>query len=473
MTTKIAIERDWAIVIAKNAHDNSSLEKDQENESKEENEKRSKEQLANINATVRRFDLSTAIIAPMVSFSYFSYFYSLELNCLFIFLLVAGGIMSFFRISPRFNGTVLSAMFFAGWNVISYFLEYNLLASVYDDVPELKKEKDIKEKKEKNVCVKIKESILGTADGWKAYFGQGLLLMPSIALSILYLTVLSFDSITIGYAKSQKITEQFISILQSVGSVSGVLGTIAYQIMHNKLKIFLPYIGIFGCTYQLLFLFVCFTSMWLPGSVFVLVNNSSTNALHQECLNANHSIALNFTNNINNMTTTTFNQLSKFESFFFESPCLNYTSILVLLIGMALSRFGLWLSDLVIHQIIQENVEEKQRGIIGGAQNSFNTIFDLIKYCLVIFLSDVTQYGYLVIVSVTAVASSAILYIIYAIIDTVSKRFYQPTSDEDQTVYDKSITLIDQNSHDDTINYIDLLKTNEINELREYKETSV
>ena len=65
MTTKIAIERDWAIVIAKNAHDNSLIEKDEEGETKEDNEKRSKEQLANINATIRRFDLSTAIIAPM------------------------------------------------------------------------------------------------------------------------------------------------------------------------------------------------------------------------------------------------------------------------------------------------------------------------------------------------------------------------------------------------------------------------
>ena len=345
--------------------------------------------------------------------------------------------MSFLRISPRFNGTVLSAMFFGSWNVLSFFLEYNLLASVYSDVPELKKDKEIKEKKERNVLVKIKESILGTADGWKAYFSQGIILMPSIALSFLYLTVLSFDSITIGYAKSQRLTEQFISILQAVGSISGILGTIAFQIMHNRLKVFLPYIGIFGCTYQLLFLCVCFASIWLPGSVFVLVNSNSTNILHQECLQANQTIAFNLSNNI-----TSYAQFSRLEAFFFESPCLNYTSILVLLIGMALSRFGLWLSDLVIHQIIQENVEEKQRGLIGGAQNSFNTIFDLIKYFLVIVLSDVTQYGYLVIVSVTAVSSSAILYIIYAIIEVVSKRFYQATSDEDQTVYDKSMIKI-------------------------------
>ena len=113
--------------------------------------------------------------------------------------------MSFLRISPQFNGAVLSAIFFSAWNVISFFVEYNLLASVYSDVTELKKEK-VKENEEKNVCVRVKRAVFGTADGWKAYFSQGMILMPSIALSLLYLTVLSFDSITIGKFKIKKKT---------------------------------------------------------------------------------------------------------------------------------------------------------------------------------------------------------------------------------------------------------------------------
>ena len=62
-----AIERDWVIVIARNVHDNEVLEKDNQNETKEDNEIRFKSKLADINATVRRFDLSTSIIAPMVN----------------------------------------------------------------------------------------------------------------------------------------------------------------------------------------------------------------------------------------------------------------------------------------------------------------------------------------------------------------------------------------------------------------------
>ena len=187
MTTKIAIERDWVIVIAKHDYDTSTV-KDDANPGQEDAHKgQFKEKLAIINASVRRFDLMTSIVAPMA----------------------AGAIMSFMRISPRFNGTVLSAIFFAVWNILSFFIEYNLLLSVYNDIPELKKIKEARTgpKENKTVSTKIAESIQSTVLGWKAYFSQGLVLMPSIALSLLYLTVLSFDSITIGklYGNTQKI----------------------------------------------------------------------------------------------------------------------------------------------------------------------------------------------------------------------------------------------------------------------------
>lgn len=49
-------------------------------------------------------------------------------------------------------------------------------------------------------------------------------------------------------------------------------------------------------------------------------------------------------------------------------------------------------------------------------QSSLNTIFDLVKFVVVIFLSDVTQYGYLVIVSIVAVFTAFCLYTSYVVI---------------------------------------------------------
>lgn len=105
--------------------------------------------------------------------------------------------------------------------------------SVYLSVPELEKPKPVD-----NEAKPVKNGILlafeKTKNGWSDYFNQGVVLIPSLALSVLYLTVLSFDGITIGYAKSQKLSETSISIFQGVGSIMGVIGTIMFPLLHNR-----------------------------------------------------------------------------------------------------------------------------------------------------------------------------------------------------------------------------------------------
>lgn len=141
-----------------------------------DNTRRFNQYLTHINAIVRRIDLTTSVFAP----------------------LLAGIIMSFFKVSPSFNGTVVSAVFFAVWNLISYGIEFSILKSVYNDVPKLeKKTKYAKKLSKANFC----KPAVNLYKGWSAYIHQGSSLLPSLALSVLFLTVLSFDSITLGYAK--------------------------------------------------------------------------------------------------------------------------------------------------------------------------------------------------------------------------------------------------------------------------------
>jgi iron-regulated transporter 1 len=395
MANKISIEKDWVIVVAQHAY------------SDDQDTKIETSLLASMNATVRRFDLLTAILAP----------------------LLAGLIMSFLKISPSFNGTVMSAITFAVWNLISFFVEYNLLASVYSDIPELKKknlkiynnEQENTETTKRSFKQRTISSVNTIVNGWKIYMTQGLILLPSLVLAILYLTVLSFDSITVGYAKSRKLTETFISILQGLGSLFGILGTIAFPLMHNRFHMSLNSIGLISFTLQIIFLFICLISIFLPGSPFVLAN---------KLFSTNINYCHNTTNLTSNQTLIQSRELSKLDSFFFESPCINYLSIVSLLTAMAISRFGLWLTDLVIHQMIQESVDQDERGVIGGVQNSMNKIFDTLKYFCVILFSEITQYGYLVILSVSAVFISYILYIGYVMCTTIKKRYHKVPQNE-------------------------------------------
>ena len=227
LTSKISIERDWVIVLAENVEYKKSDKVDQ-----------SKSNLTKMNSYMRRIDLNVSVFAPIA----------------------AGGIMSFVKISERFNGVIISALFFAVWNIVSLFFEHSLLTSVYNSVPQLKKTET--ESKEKKMSAKY-SFFQNLYKGWFVYFKQGMIVMPSIVLSMLYLTVLSFDSITIGYAKSHHLSETRISFLQALGSVTGLLGTFAFQYLNEKRKFSLKIVGLIGSMCQIVCLTGCFFSIWV------------------------------------------------------------------------------------------------------------------------------------------------------------------------------------------------------------------
>lgn len=254
------------------------------------------ERLAKINAKLKGINLTANVIAP----------------------LIAGVIMSIFNISDSFNGTIMSAVSFAIWNFASCFLEYYLLRSVYDETPMLRK--TIVKKSNKEYTSNPFKNLL---TAWKVYYSQGILVLPGVAFGLLFLTVLGFDSITLGYAKSQKLSEAFIALLKGLGSITGIFATFAFQFLHNRLKIFLPFISLIGSVVQTGFLFFCAVALFLPGSTF----------LSGEYLPSDPDL------NITCVETYGVNG-SEFEQLFFVPSCNPYTSILVLLTAMSLSRFG-------------------------------------------------------------------------------------------------------------------------------------
>lgn len=396
MAMKISIERDWVIVIVQNEFniDNDKEIKNLEDERKNSDTEIKKlqgfnENLAKMNAFLRGINLTTGIIAP----------------------LVAGVLMSLFNLSNPLNGTIISAIFFAIWNFISCFIEYFLLHSVYTNTPGLKKEisENVKKMSYTNPLIEIYKS-------WSIYMNQGILILPGLAFSLLFLTVLGFDSITLGYAKSQNLSEVTIAIFQGIGSVMGILGTFAFPFFNNKLKMFLPFISLFGAVNQLLFLFICFVSIFLPGTPYFSYSGEITSFQ----LNNNSTLF-----NKNETSCIQYGVKSELEKFLFEPSCYPYTSILVLLSGMAMSRFGLWLNDLSTNQIMQEKVDSKERGSVGGVQSSLNQLFDLIKFTLVILFSDISYFGTLVIVSCLCSLLSTIMYGVYALHEKMKTRYNQ------------------------------------------------
>ena len=73
------------------------------------------------------------------------------------------------------------------------------------------------------------------------------------------------------------------------------------------------------------------------------------------------------------------------------------------LLGIILARFGLWIVDLTINQILQERVAEDKRGVVNGVQDSLNNTLDLLKCVLVIILPNMETFAILIFLSFVSI----------------------------------------------------------------------
>lgn len=91
----------------------------------------------------------------------------------------------------------------------------------------------------------------------------------------------------------------------------------------------------------------------------------------------------------------------------------SYWSIGVFLVGLTLYRFGLWITDLCITQEMQEEIPERQRGVVNGVQHSINQLMDMLKNVMVILLPASETFGLLVILSMCAYVCAFFFYAYY------------------------------------------------------------
>ncbi|XP_070565076.1 ferroportin-like isoform X2 [Ptychodera flava] len=427
---KIAIQKDWVVVVAGT----------------------SKGKLANLNAVLRRIDLVVNIIAPIV----------------------VGQIMTF---ASMLAGTI----FIASWNIVSGFVEYYLLLTVYKKVPALAvkedktlsesedqadednnelntislhedpaeeekesvSDKDLKEKskREKKVLHQMFSVVLDFVNGWKVYMDHQVR-FAGLGMAFLYMTVIGFDYITTGYGYSQGIPEWMIGVFRGIGSMVGILGTLLYPFLRKKIG--LERTGLWAITEQLLSLIFCIVSIWAPGSPFDLhyadkistnttmttttmatsaslmlsipfdeSDNSLRTAFNKSteiaylALTENYTeVALNMSRTVNIMTELPTDLLPN------ETP-VSRISISIFFTGIICARLGLWMFDLTVTQIIQENVRETQRGVFNGVQNSLNSFMEMLHFVLVIVAPRPETFGLLIIISFVFVFTGDVLYWVY------------------------------------------------------------
>ncbi|NXG21898.1 S40A1 protein, partial [Grallaria varia] len=398
--TAITIQRDWIVVVA--------------------GEDRSK--LADMNATIRRIDQLTNILAPMA----------------------VGQIMTF-------GSPMIGCGFISGWNLMSMCVEYLLLWKVYQKTPTLalksakveeselkqlnvKKESDVKpaegvqlivekdvtgfeppQEKEVGCAARIAEPFVTFRDGWVAYYNQPVFL-AGMGLAFLYMTVLGFDCITTGYAYTQGLSGSVLSLLMGASAVTGIMGTVAFTWLRRKCGLIRT--GLISGVAQFACLILCVVSVFMPGSPLDLTVSPfadiSARLFENEPLptiaspEAEMILATGMPNLLNGSTTPANSNPEM------SPEPVPLISVSLLFAGVIAARVGLWSFDLTVTQLLQENVIESERGIINGVQNSMNYLLDLLHFIMVILAPNPEAFGLLVLISVSFVAMGHIMYFRFA-----------------------------------------------------------
>jgi len=324
------------------------------------------DRLAKMNSILRTIELTTYMLAPAAA------------GQLFTFL-----------------GFGFTGVFIAGWNIVSVCLEYLLLASIYTKYPALSsarskgldaEEEDAEE--DRSAGNPLREAYAG----WQTYLHHPVM-KAGVGLACLYMTVLGFDNITYGYCLMQGVPHAALGVLVGISALVGVAGSLTYPVLRSRVGI--ERTGLIGMFLLVSCSSLAVVSAFLPGSPMDLALLSGSIAKQE----GNYTVGLEMTS-----------ERSWTEPEFWRS----YASVLLFLTGIILARFGLWVVDLTINQLLQEKVAEDVRGVVNGVQDSLNNTLDLLKCILVIILPAEQTFALLIFASFISVNFGWLMYALYS-----------------------------------------------------------
>lgn len=298
----ISVERDWVVVVAG----------------------ADEIRLATINAQMRRIDLFCKLVAPLAISLVDSY------------------------------STQVAALVTATLSIASVSIEYFAIARVYQAVPALRASKYSNEHAPSCQPVTAQDRLLGAAAVVSTYFCHPAFL-PSFALALLYLTVLSFSGQLITYLLAQGLGSTAVALLRGVAALFELSATWLGPWLHKRIGAVRS--GIWFLNAELLFIVIACGILWLPDE---------------------HKSEIIVT--------------------------------LTLVAMVILSRTGLWGFDLSAQLIIQDEVESDVRGTFSSLEASCQNIFEMLAFMSTIVFPRPEQFKIPAAISASAVATAALLF---------------------------------------------------------------
>ena len=382
--------------------------------------------LSRTNAVLRRLDLICKVAAPMV----------------------VGFIMTYL-------GTLVGALFVAGWNVASMFPEFGILRAIYNAFPQLRQEKIMAfpppngnenvvrddggeganysigndsgnsdnlpssstataevttTKTATATTITTSAATTGTKSVWSQMIGPILTLRngfgeyrrqptfyAGLALACLYCTVLSFGSIMTAYAYYRGMSEALLGSVRGIGAVFGVASTFAFP--HVVRRLGLVKTGMVSICLQLACLSLSLASIYVGNAD---AGDCSSSSLSSSSIDSSSS---------SDDTTTTTSIAASAAA----ASCLTRRDVELglLLTGVVTSRMGLWCFDLAVSQLLQDWVPRHRIATINGVQRALQSLLDMFSYTLGIMAASPVNFKYLNAVSFAFCCLATLLYAVF------------------------------------------------------------
>lgn len=209
---------------------------------------------------------------------------------------------------------------------------------------------------------------------WKLFVRLPVFL-TSLCISLLYMSVLSFDPTFIAYLKSETLySDAFIAGMRAIGVLTGLMGTFLMPILEKRIG--LVRTGSYSLFAELFPLIPAVASLWITGS-----------------------------------PTDRFGLSDK------RRPSWNTG---LLFSGLALSRIGLWSFDLTQLAMVQTALSPEQLGVDASRKNalmalqySLQNVFDLGHYALTLGWNRPDEFKYAATVSLAAVGMATLIYLVF------------------------------------------------------------
>lgn len=249
-------------------------------------------------------------------------------------------------------------------NAVSVLVEYFAIAHVYAAVPELGREEELRHSETPGTEMQqsshqdvapnpgLRSTLSNIASHlhpWKDY-AQNPAFLASFALSLLYLTVLGFGSQMTTYLLTLDFTSTHVSLMRLASVVIELSATVAAPWLMNKIGAVRA--GLWFINEQLL----CIA---LAIGLYIMMDNKAMLAAG------------------------------------------------ALVLGVCLSRLGLWGFDLSVQYLVQEDAPKATRGSFSAIEMSLQNLFELLSFATTMVFYRPKDFRIPMFISAGAIASSA------------------------------------------------------------------